>query len=103
MTVLLWIVAASALAYLTKLSGYLVPHRLLETPAVVRISACMTVGLLSSLVVLNTVADGQQLTPDARLLALGAAALALLLRAPFIVVVLVGALAAALGRVGGLP
>ncbi|WP_151523772.1 AzlD domain-containing protein [Serinicoccus kebangsaanensis] len=103
MTLWLWILGACALAYLTKLSGYLVPQRILESPALVRISACMTVGLLASLVMMNAVGDGQRLAFDSRLLALGAAIVALRMRAPFLVVVVAGALAAALGRLAGLP
>ncbi|GAB3107705.1 hypothetical protein GCM10027055_03550 [Janibacter alkaliphilus] len=99
---LLWILAASALAYVTKLAGYLVPQRVLERPEIVRVSACMTVGLLASLVTMNAVGDGQAVVLDARLLALGAAVVALVLRAPFLVVVLAGAGAAALGRLFGL-
>ncbi|WP_298889869.1 AzlD domain-containing protein [uncultured Serinicoccus sp.] len=103
MTVWLWLLAACGLAFLTKLSGYLVPQRLLGSPAVVRVSGCITVGLLASLVTMNAVADGQALALDSRLLALGAAVVALLLRAPFLLVVVVGATAAALGRLAGLP
>lgn len=103
MTVWLWILGAGLLAYLTKLSGFLVPQRVLESPAIIRVSACMTIGLLASLVTMNAVAAGQALALDARLLALGAAVVALLLRAPFLLVVVVGAAAAALGRLAGLP
>ena len=103
MTLWLWILGACALAYLTKLSGYLVPQRVLESPAIMRISACMTVGLLASLVMMNAVADGQRLRLDSRVLALAAAVVALKLRAPFLVVVVAGAVAAALGRLAGLP
>ncbi|WP_281964998.1 AzlD domain-containing protein [Serinicoccus marinus] len=103
MTLWLWILGACALAYLTKLSGYLVPQRVLESPAIMRISACMTVGLLASLVMMNAVADGQRLTLDSRVLALAAGVAALKLRAPFLVVVVAGAVAAALGRLAGLP
>ena len=103
MTVWLWILGAGLLAYFTKLSGFLVPQRVLESPAIIRVSACMTIGLLASLVTMNAVAAGQALALDARLLALGAAVVALLLRAPFLLVVVVGAAAAALGRLAGLP
>ncbi|WP_130011153.1 AzlD domain-containing protein [Serinicoccus sediminis] len=103
MTAWLWLLAACTLAYLTKLSGYLVPQRLLGSPALIRVSGCMTVGLLASLVTMNAVADGQALAIDSRLLALAAALVALLLRAPFLLVVVVGAAAAALGRLAGLP
>lgn len=96
-----WLLAACAVAYLTKLSGYLVPQTWLDQPWVHTVSTGMTAGLLSSLVVVNTVVTGQALVLDARVAALGAAAVALWLRAPYIVVVLVGALAAALVRLAG--
>ena len=56
-----------------------------------------------SLVVANTVSKGQGLVLDSRLLGLGAAAVALKLKAPYIVVVIAGALASAIGRRAGLP
>jgi len=62
----------------------------------------MTVGLLTSLVLVNTVVTGTALMLDARLAALAAAAVALWLRAPYLVVVVVGAVAAALARLAGL-
>lgn len=96
----LWgsIVLAGLLAWATKLLGYLVPGRWLAQPRVAHASASMTVALLAALVALNTFADGQRLQLDARLGALLAAALALRLRAPFLLVVLLGAAAAALLR-----
>ncbi|MBC7517897.1 MAG: AzlD domain-containing protein [Microbacteriaceae bacterium] len=103
MTLWFWILLACVLAYLTKLLGYLVPLKWLTNPRVARIATTLTVGLLASLTVANTVASGQQLGLDSRLGALGAAAVALWLKAPFIVVVIVGALAAACLRLLGLP
>ena len=102
MTLSAWVLAAAATAYLIKLAGYLLPQAWLDSPPVTELAAALTVGLLASLTVLNTVAGGQSLF-DSRLLALAAAALALKLNAPYIVVVVVGALAAALGRLAGLP
>lgn len=96
-----WILAACAIAYATKLAGYLVPDSFLDRPWVTTVSAGMTVGLLTSLVVVNTFVTGTALVLDARLAALGAAAIALWLRAPYLVVVLVGALAAAGARALG--
>ncbi|WP_420175627.1 AzlD domain-containing protein [Luteococcus sp. OSA5] len=98
-----WVLAACLVAYATKLVGYLLPTRWVEQPRVMQLTAAMTIGLLGSLVMLNTVASGQQLTADARLVALGAAAIALWRRAPYLVVVLVGAAAAALARLAGMP
>jgi uncharacterized membrane protein len=101
MSLWFWIVIACALAYAWKLVGYFVPARFLEDPRMSRIAGTMTIGLLASLTVVNTVASGQALAADARLGALAAAAVALALRAPFLVVVLAGAGAAALLRMLG--
>ena len=98
-----WILLAVAAAYAIKLSGYLLPRKLLDRPVVIRLATGLTVGLLASLTILNTVGKGQAIVLDSRLLALGAAAIALWLKAPYLVVVLMGAIAAALGRLAGLP
>jgi Branched-chain amino acid transport protein (AzlD) len=95
MSVWLWLLLACLLAYAWKLAGYLVPASLLQNPRMSRVAGTMTIGLLASLTAVNTLAAGQSLALDARLGALAAAAIALLLRAPFLVVVLAGAGAAA--------
>lgn len=96
-----WVVLACGIAYATKLAGYLVPDSFLDRPWVTTVSAGMTVGLLTSLVAVNTVVSGTAVVLDARLAALAAAAIALWLRAPYLVVVGVGAVAAALVRLAG--
>ena len=96
-----WLLAGEAVCYLLKLSGYLVPQRLLDSPMLVKISSSLTIGLLASLVMANTFASGQQLALDARLASLVAAVVALRLRAPFLLVVVIGAAAAALTRLAG--
>jgi hypothetical protein len=73
----------------------------MKNPRMSRVAATLTIGLLASLTVVNTFASGQELVLDARLGALAAAALALVLRAPFLVVVVAGAAAAALLRLAG--
>jgi len=103
MSLWFWILLAVAAAYVIKLSGYLLPRKLLDRPVVIRLAMGLTVGLLASLTILNTVGKGQAIVLDSRLLALGAAAIALWLKAPYLVVVIVGAIAAALGRLAGLP
>jgi uncharacterized membrane protein len=99
----IYIIAAGVVSYLTKFVGYLVPAKLLKSKRMTRIAGTLTIGLLASLTVLNTVSNGQQLVLDSRIGSLVAAFIALLLRAPFLVVVVVGALAAALLRLAGLP
>ena len=98
-----WILIACVVAYLTKLLGYLVPRKWLTNPRVARLAGTLTIGLLASLTVANTVASGAQLAVDARLGALVAAAIALWLKAPFLVVVIAGAAAAAGLRLLGFP
>ncbi|WP_142059115.1 AzlD domain-containing protein [Pseudarthrobacter sp. B4EP4b] len=101
MSLWIWLLIACALAYAWKLMGYFVPARLLKDPRMSRVAGTMTIGLLASLTVVNTVASGQSLAADARLGALAAAAIALALRAPFLVVVVLGAGTAAVLRMLG--
>ena len=103
MTTWLYILAAGVVAFLTKLVGYLVPAGVLKNKRMTRVAGTLTIGLLASLTVINTLASGQHLALDSRLGSLAAAFIALLLRAPFLVVVIAGAAAAALLRLAGLP
>ncbi|WP_295660726.1 AzlD domain-containing protein [uncultured Nocardioides sp.] len=84
--------------YLLKLAGLSVPSRVLERPVVARIADLMPVALLSALVGVQVLSAGQALVLDARAAGLGFAVVALLLRAPFLVVVFGAALTAALLR-----
>lgn len=85
-------------AYLLKLAGLSIPASVLEHPLVHRIADLVPVALLAALVAVQVLATGPALVLDARAAGLAAAVVALLLRAPFIVVVLVAALTAALIR-----
>ena len=98
MTLWGYILLACAATYLTKLAGYAVPARWLQNPRMTRVAGAITVALLASLTVMNTFAAGTALVIDARLAALAAAALALWLRLPFLLVVVLGAVAAGLVR-----
>lgn len=101
MNLWMWLLLACLLAYAWKLVGYFVPAKFLQNPRMSRVAGTMTIGLLASLTIVNTVATGQSLALDARLGALAAAAIALLFRAPFLVVVLAGAAATAALRLFG--
>lgn len=85
-------------AYLLKLAGLSIPATVLEHPLVHRIADLLPVALLAALVAVQVFAEEQSLVLDARAAGLGAAVVALLLRAPFIVVVLVAALTAGIVR-----
>lgn len=93
-----WILAASAIAFATKFFGFLLPEKLLARPAVTRVADMVTIGLLAALVAMNAGASGQTVVLDARAAALAVAILALSWRAPFLLVVVLGASASALIR-----
>jgi uncharacterized membrane protein len=100
----LWvaILVAAGLAFGLKLAGYLVPSSVLAEPRVKRVTAALPIALLAALIATQTFTlAGGALTVDARLAAVGVAVVALLLRAPFIVVVVLGACTAALLRAVG--
>jgi len=97
-----WLLLACAMAFATKLVGYLLPARWMAGPRMARVTGLVTIGLLASLVVVNAFADGARLALDARAGALLAAIAALLLRVPFLGVVVIGAASAALLRLAGL-
>lgn len=85
----IWIaIGVTALGcYAVKLVGLLVPAGVLERPFVRRLAALVPVALLAALTAQQTFTDGRVLVLDARAAGLAAAALALLLRAPFLLVV----------------
>lgn len=93
-----WIVLACAAAFVTKYLGYAVPAHWLRNPRMTHVAGCMTVALLAALTVMNTFAAGNQWVLDARLAALVVAAMALWMRTPFLLVVVLGGASAALVR-----
>ncbi|WP_334120979.1 AzlD domain-containing protein [Glutamicibacter sp.] len=97
-----WVLAACLSAYAIKLCGYFVPRKVLDSPIMSHVASTLTVALLASLVTMNAFTSGQELVIDARVGALGAAIIALVFKTPYLVVVLVGALAAILLRATGL-
>jgi branched-subunit amino acid transport protein len=93
------IIGAGLGCYLLKLAGMSLPARVLTHPLVERIADLIPVALLAALVAVQVFASGTHLTLDARAAGLAVAVVALLLRAPFLVVVFAAALTAALVRV----
>lgn len=84
--------------YALKLAGLSVPERVLDHPLTRRSVDLIPAALLGALIAVQVLADGQGLTVDARLVALGVAAVLLWLRVPFLPVVAAAALTAALLR-----
>jgi hypothetical protein len=99
----LWtaVLVASILCVALKAVGYLVPARWIEAPRPARIADLLTVALLSALVVVQTLAVGSSIVVDARVPAVGVAAVLLWVRAPFLLVVAAAAATAALLRLWG--
>lgn len=92
MTLWTTVLVASGLAFALKLLGYVVPHQMLDGAMVSRVTAMLPVALLSALVAVQTfTTSGGALTLDARAAGVAVAVCALLLRAPFLVVVILAA------------
>ena len=92
------VLVTAAGCYLLKLGGLSVPPSVLRRPAVERVADLLPVTLLAALVAVQVFAAGDRLLVDARVAGLAAALVALLCRAPFIVVVLAAASVAAVVR-----
>jgi branched-subunit amino acid transport protein len=96
------VLIGAAGTYSEKLLGYLLPASLLDNTTVRRITGYLPICLLSALVAVQTFSTGTTLVIDARVAGVAAAVIALMLRAPFLVVVLVAAIVTALLRASGL-
>jgi hypothetical protein len=92
------ILATAAGCYLLKLAGLSLPEWVLEHPVMARISDLLPVALLAALAAVQTFSTGDSLVLDARVAGVAVAIVALLLRAPFLVVVGAAAATAALLR-----
>lgn len=92
------ILLGSAGCYALKLAGLSVPRGVLADARVRRIADLLPVALLATLVALQVFTTGTRLTFDARVAGLAAALLAVLARAPFLVVVAVAVAVTALVR-----
>jgi branched-subunit amino acid transport protein len=97
----LWaaVIAGSVGCYLLKLAGLSVPASWVEQPWVARVVDFVPAALLAALVAVQAVTSGHEFVVDSRLAGLAVAALALALRAPFIVVLLLAGAAGALAHV----
>jgi uncharacterized membrane protein len=84
--------------YLLKLAGLSLPERVLSHPTVERVADLIPVALLSALVAVQVFSTGPEPVLDARALGLAFAVVALLLRMPFLVVVVGASVVAAVAR-----
>lgn len=91
---ILSVILASLAVFSWKILGYLVPERLI-TPSFKAFSERVTVALLAALVAIQGFTATGEVVIDTRFAALGVAALMLWFRAPYILVVLAGAIVTA--------
>ena len=92
------VLGAALSCYLVKLAGLSLPDRVLDDVRVQRLAATLPVALLAALVATQTLTADGSVRVDVRVLALVVAVVALALRAPFLVVVVLAAATAALTR-----
>lgn len=98
------VLIASGLAFVLKYLGYVVPESWLDGERTTRITSALPIALLAALVGVQTLTSSTgSITLDSRAAAVGVAIVALSLRAPFILVVVLGAAVAAGLRLLGLP
>ncbi|SDC55646.1 Branched-chain amino acid transport protein (AzlD) [Geodermatophilus telluris] len=97
----LWavVLVASLGCYLLKLAGLSVPAAWVQRPWVTRVVTFVPAALLAALVAVQALTSGRELIVDGRLAGLAVAALALALRAPFIVVLVLAGVTGALVHV----
>lgn len=98
MTLWLGILLASLAVYSWKILGFMVPSSILNNPTISRIANLLTVALLAALLGVQGLTAGGEIVLDARIPAIGVAAILLYFRAPFVVMVAASALVAALIR-----
>ena len=82
------VIGTSVLAFILKYLGHSVPKRWLSNPRILKINSLIPIALLSALVAVQTFTKDSRLIADQRLAGVGVAVLALILRAPFPVVVI---------------
>lgn len=97
MTVLWWgVIGTSAAAFALKYLGYSIPEHYLSHPKIQKINTLIPIALLSALVAVQTFTEKTKLVVDHRALGVGVAVVALILRAPFPIVVIAAAASSAL-------
>ncbi|HSS95020.1 MAG TPA: AzlD domain-containing protein [Candidatus Dormibacteraeota bacterium] len=97
---MLWagLLTAAAACYALKLAGLSLPQEWLRDERIQRTVPLIPVALLAALIATLTFSTGHRLVLDVRAAALAVAAIAVVLRAPFLVVVAAAAATAALLR-----
>ncbi len=98
------VLVASALSFVLKYLGHVVPASWLDGERTTRITSALPIALLAALVGVQTLTSSSgAVAVDSRAVAVGVAIIALVARAPFLVVVVLAAAVAAGLRALGMP
>ena len=89
------VIGTSLIAFALKYAGHSISQRWLENPKIQRVNLLIPIALLSALVAVQTFTTKTTVMIDHRLAGVGVAVIALLLKAPFPVVVLSAAITSA--------
>lgn len=92
-----WIatIGTSVIAFALKFTGHSIPQHWLDSPKLQRVNALIPISLLSALVAVQTFTSENKVMVDHRLAGVSVAVLALILKAPFPVVVVSAAFTSA--------
>ena len=82
------VIGTSLFAFILKYLGHSVPKRWLSHPRILKINSLIPIALLSALVAVQSFTQDSRLVADQRMAGVGVAIVALILRAPFAVVVI---------------
>ena len=82
------VIGTSLIAFILKYLGHSVPKSWLSHPRILKINSLIPIALLSALVAVQSFTHDSRLVADQRMAGVGVAIVALILRAPFPVVVL---------------
>ena len=95
------VIGTSVVVFTLRYVGHLVPEKYLTNPRMLKINTLIPVALLSALVAVQTFTKNSALVIDQRIAGLAVASIALMLKAPFpVVVVGAAATSAALFHLG---
>jgi branched-subunit amino acid transport protein len=89
------LIGTSIVVFILRYTGHLIPEKYLTNPRMLKINTLIPVALLSALVAVQTFTKDSALVIDQRMAGLGVAIVALMLKAPFPVVVLGAAVTSA--------
>lgn len=96
------VLVATAGTFAFKAAGYFVPDRFTQHPHFNQVARLLPIGLLTGLIAVQTLGEGQSIVLDGRIAGAAVAVVLLMRKMPFIIVVFSAAIVTAIGRHFGL-